>query len=116
LQDFVSMDNYATKSLLAKTNFKKEKLWLNFLLSLSFSQDGQQFFMKVDSLLSLIIKFLDTFIYVQNAPQQLNNQQNEVQYLSLLILRNLAFNQANKSKLVSNGLNFKSIIIKKNIF
>lgn len=100
------MDNYATKSLLAKTNFKKEKLWLNFLLSLSFSQDGQQFFMKVDSLLSLIIKFLDTFIYVQNAPQQLNSQQIEIQYLSLLILRNLAFNQANKSKLVSNGLNF----------
>ena len=102
LQDFTTIDFQANKSTLAKLNYKKEKLWLTFLVSLSFSPDGQQFFMKVESLLTRIIKIIESVASVQN-------QQYEIQDLSLLILRNLAFNPANKSKLVSHS-NFYLIL------
>lgn len=92
------IDFQKIKSNAAKLSYKKEILWLNFLVSLSFSADGQQFFMKVESLLTTVIKLLDTFNGMTSIPL---NIQTEIQYLSLLILRNLSFNPANKSKLVS---------------
>ena len=98
LQDFTTIDFQTIKSNAAKFNYRKEILWLNFLVSLSFTPDGQQFFMKVESLLTTVIKLLDTFNGMTTIA---SNIQIEIQYLSLLILRNLAFNPSNKSKLVS---------------
>lgn len=105
LQDFTTIDPQSLKSNSFKFNFKIEKLWLNFLVSLSFSTDGQQFFMKVESLLPTIIKFLDPMFFSFTTQQSQFQQQQLflIQYLSLLILRNLAFNQSNKSKLISNA-------------
>ena len=99
VQDFANVDFQAVKSNSAKCNFKKEKLWLKFLVSLSFTMDGQQFFMKVESLLNTVIKFYDLF---NSLPSSVGPQNSESQYFSLLILRNLAFNPSNKSKLVSH--------------
>lgn len=108
LQDFTTIDFQSIKLNSAKFNFKLEKLWLYFLVSLSFSQDGQQFFMKVESLVSTIIKFLDPIFFSQQANSQFQQQQIYIiQYLSLLILRNLTFSQSNKSKLVSNCKRYK---------
>ena len=104
LQDFVTSDFQ-----LNKFNLKCEKLWLNFLASLSFSTDGQLFLLKVESLISTVIKFLEYYHQSRHAPVQ-QQQQVEIQYLALLILRNLAFNASNKSKLISNGNYFLMII------
>ena len=98
MQDFTLIDFQKIKSNAAKLNYKKEILWLKFLVSLSFTSDGQQFFLKVESLLTTVIKILDTFNGMTTISPSI---QTEIQYLSLLILRNLAFNQSNKSKLVS---------------
>lgn len=103
IQDFTQIDFQLIKLNSVKFNFKLEKLWLYFLVSLSFSQDGQQFFIKVDTnLLAVVIKFLDPLLFCQQNDFQ-QQQIFLIQYLALLILRNLSFNQANKSKLVSNG-------------
>jgi len=96
------------KSNADKLNYKKEILWLNFLVSLSFTSDGQNFFMKVESLFTTVIKLLDTF----NGMTSISlNTQTEIQYLSLLILRNLSFSPSNKSKLVSQCEFFKVVYI-----
>ena len=109
IQDFTQIDFQLIKLNSVKFNFKLEKLWLYFLVSLSFSQDGQQFFIKVDTnLLAVVIKFLDPLLFCQQNDFQ-QQQIFLIQYLALLILRNLSFNQANKSKLVSNG-KFRNLI------
>ena len=79
------------------------KLWLRFLLSLSFSGEGQQFFLKVDALLATIVKLVELILKQSQQQLQLqrNNDAREVHYTCLLIMRNLAFNAANKSKLIS---------------
>ncbi len=100
LHDFATIDFQLNKS-----NLKCENMWLNFLASLSFSPDGQLMLLKVDSLLNAIIKFLDYYMHCTQIQLQ-QHQQIEIQYLALLILRNLAFNPSNKSKLVSNCKNF----------
>lgn len=92
LQDFVN-----TEFQLNKSSMRSEKLWLSFLTSLSFSPDGQLMLIKVDGLVNSVIKFLD-YLGQQQSPQHV-----EIQHLAMLILRNLALNPANKSKLVSNG-------------
>lgn len=103
LLDFTTNDIQTFKTNFSKFNLKTERSWLNFLLSLSFTQDGQQFFMKVDSLLTTIIKLYEFYQqHVQSQPLLLNQQLVEIQYLCLLTLRNMAFNQSNKSKLISN--------------
>lgn len=99
LQDFATIDFPSLKANSAKYNYKKEKLWLLFLVSLSFSQDGQQFFLKVDSLLNTLIKFHELILTSSTQHQQYL----EMQYFILLMMRNISFNQANKSKLVSHG-------------
>jgi len=105
LIDFTSLELNSLNGVLTQSNCDL-RLWLRFLLSLSFSQEGQQFFMKVDALLMTIIK-LDELILKQ---KESSNGQNaiekkydlkELHYTCLLILRNLAFNVANKSKLIS---------------
>ena len=102
LQDFTSIDFQSNKAHSAKSNYKKESLWLNFLASLSFSPDGQQYFLKVENLLAVIINFLDS--YNNHQALTTNKQQPfEIPYLALLILRNVSFNPANKSKLISQG-------------
>lgn len=103
IQDFTQLDFQLIKLNSAIFNFKLEKLWLYFLASLSFSQDGQQFFIKVDNnLLQVINKFLDPMLFTQQ--NDFHQQQIDlIQYLSLPILRNLSFNSSNKSKLLSNG-------------
>lgn len=104
LQDFTANDIQIMKTNFTKFNLKLEKFWLNFLLGLSFNQDGQQLFMKVESLLSTIIKLFEYYQqHVQSQPFASNQQLVDIQYVCLLILRNLAFNQSNKSKLISNG-------------
>ena len=101
-------------------SFARERLWLTFLLSLSFSHDGQTMFLKVDSLLATVIYLLNCFAWMQrnsnnnnnnnsksltaNQQQQLQQQQQQdVPYLALLILRNLTFSARNKSKLVTQA-------------
>jgi hypothetical protein len=102
------IDFQKMKSNADKLNYKKEILWLNFLVSLSFTSDGQNFFMKVESLFTTVIKLLDTF----NGMTSISlNTQTEIQYLSLLILRNLSFSPSNKSKLVSQCEFFKVVYI-----
>ena len=104
MQDFTSIDFQSNKAHSAKSNYKKESLWLNFFASLSFSPDGQQYFLKVENLLTVIINFLDSY---NNQQVLTNNKQQpfEIPYLALLILRNVSFNPANKSKLISQGKN-----------
>jgi rotatin len=97
LQDFTMLDFQ-----LNKFNLKSEKLWLNFLVSLSFSSDGQLMLLKVDSLLNGILKFLEYYQQSSNHILLQQQPQVDIQYLALLVLRNLAFNPSNKSKLVSN--------------
>ncbi|CAF0962770.1 unnamed protein product, partial [Brachionus calyciflorus] len=110
IQDFTQLDFQLIKLNSVKFNFKLEKLWLYFLVSLSFSQDGQQFFIKVDNnLLQVIIKFLDPMLFTQQNDFQ-QQQIDLIQYLSLLILRNLSFNSSNKSKLLSNADYINTII------
>jgi len=95
LQDFTTIDFHSNKASSAKTNFKRETMWLNFLVSLSFTSEGQQLIVKVENLLSTIIGFFESYITsVEGA---------EVAYLSLLVLRNVSFNQSNKSKLISQA-------------
>ncbi len=102
------IDFQKMKSNADKLNYKKEILWLNFLVSLSFTSDGQNFFTKVESLFTTVIKLLDTF----NGMTSISlNTQTEIQYLSLLILRNLSFSPSNKSKLVSQCEFFKVVYI-----
>ncbi len=115
MHDFTSIDFQSSKPYSSKINFVKESLWLNFLVSLSFSNDGQQLFLKVENLLNAIINLFE--LYTNNS--NINNimtssisntnilnssiHQNDIAYLALLILRNVSFNQANKSKLISQG-------------
>lgn len=87
-----------------QTVLRLEKHWLTFVMSLSFSSDGQQFAMKCDGLLATLIHLYEYY-------QQLVMQTQisiDIQYACLLILRNLAFNQSNKSKLISNCNFFKA--------
>ena len=89
MQDF---QNDVQQKINNKPNFKKEKLWLQFLANLSFSHEGQNMFMKIEGFLSCIIKCMDTSLLANT----------ELHYLGLLILRNLSFNSTNKSKLLSH--------------
>ncbi len=70
-------------------------MWLNFFVSLSFTSEGQQLIVKVENLLSTIISFFESYITSVDGE--------EIAYQSLLILRNVSFNQANKSKLISQA-------------
>lgn len=92
LQDFTGVDFHASKAMSAKSGFKRETLWLNFLVSLSFTSEGQQLLLKTENLLSTLINMFDS--YSNTAAES------EVAYLCLLVLRNVAFNQSNKSKLI----------------
>jgi hypothetical protein len=106
LQDFIN--NYQQTIINGpKINYNKEKLWLEFLVSLSLNHDGQSFIMKSDSLLQNIFKSIqlvdsNTGVNQHKSQEHLNLLINN-QYLSLLILRNLASNPSNKSKLISNS-------------
>lgn len=101
LLEFTGIDSQGTVSAL-RFSFRVLRLWLMFILSLSFNSEGQQFIMKCDGLLSTIIKLQN--YYQQNGESQ---QQADTQYMCLLILRNVSFNQSNKSKLISNGNKFE---------
>ena len=98
--EFTSIDVQSGMCAALKFNVRLERLWLTFVLGLSFVPDGQKFVLKCDGLLPTLIKIYE--YYRQSAAALLTPQHVEVQYLCLLILRNLAFNQANKSKLISN--------------
>ena len=100
LTDFTSLELNNLNSVLTQQQCDL-RLWLRFLLSLSFSQEGQQFFMKVDSLLMTIIKLDELMLKQRDANNSTKYDLKELQYTCLLILRNLAFNSANKSKLIS---------------
>jgi hypothetical protein len=121
MQDFTAIDFQASKSNANKlnnyngaTSASRQKLWLQFIVSLSFSHDGQLFIMKVENLFTTLIKFWQSL----NLSGQIliQQQQYDIQYLLLLILRNLAFNSANKSKLISSGKPQNSLMLLKNIF
>jgi hypothetical protein len=92
LQDFTAVDFHVSKAMSAKSSFKREILWLNFLVSLSFTSEGQQLILKTENLLTTLTNLFDSY----------NNTaaESEVAYLCLLVLRNVAFNQSNKSKLI----------------
>jgi rotatin len=67
-----------------------DNLWLNLLVMLSFSTDGQNMILKINDGLALLIEFGST---------GLDNQQKS----AILVLRNLCFHSSNKPKLLSNG-------------
>ena len=115
-----SSKSNAAATAVSGSSFARERLWLTFLLSLSFSHDGQTMFLKVDSLLATVIYLLNCFAWMQrnsnnnnnnnsksltaNQQQQLQQQQQQdVPYLALLILRNLTFSARTKSKLVTQA-------------
>lgn len=105
LVDFTSLELNSLNGVLAQSSCDL-RLWLRFLLSLSFSHEGQQFFMKVEALLITLIN-LDELILKQkessNGQHMIEKKYDvkELHYICLLILRNLAFNASNKSKLIS---------------
>ena len=110
--EFTSIDVQSGMCAALKFNLRLERLWLTFILGLSFTSDGQQFILKCDGLLPTLIKLYDYYrtAAAAVATSLITPQHIDVQYLCLLILRNLAFNQSNKSKLISN-CNKNSFII-----
>ena len=76
LQDFTAIDFQSNKANSSKSNFKKESLWLNFLVSLSFTSDGQQLILKVENLLTTILNIFESYLTTDS----------DISYLSMLIL------------------------------
>lgn len=101
LMEFTNIDFQAGSNANIRLNVRLEKLWLAYLLSLSFWRHGQDFIVKSDGLLPALVRLHD--YYRQYSAIGLQTQQHlDIQYLTLLILRNLAFSPLNKSKLISN--------------
>jgi len=103
LQEFLSTELHNSKSNILKVNFKRVRLWLSFLVALSFTQDGQHFFLKIDSLLPVLLGYFTQSFQIQNQPL-------DIQLFCLLIFRNLALNSSVKLKLLSNVDYFRAII------
>ncbi|NXD84645.1 RTTN protein, partial [Halcyon senegalensis] len=64
-------------------------LWLKLLLNISFGEDGQQMFMKINGFLDQIVEMC-------------KYKHKSSQHLALLILHNICFSPANKPKILAN--------------
>ncbi|XP_064598734.1 rotatin-like [Liolophura sinensis] len=85
LNEFSKLNPKKQKS---KSKQNVEGLWLDLLLNLSFSTEGQQMICKINDSIVLLLEFGET--------------QGACREKALLILRNLCFHTSNKPKLLAN--------------
>ncbi|NXB78861.1 RTTN protein, partial [Donacobius atricapilla] len=86
LQNFLSLSLPKGSN---KNSGNVSTLWLRLLLNISFGEDGQQMVMKINGFLDQIIEMC-------------KYKHKSSQHLALLILHNICFSPANKSKILGN--------------
>ncbi|XP_050395156.2 rotatin [Patella vulgata] len=89
LSEFTQLNPQKSKKQKPKHKQYLDVLWLDLLVNLSFTTDGQQIIFKVNGAIDLLLDF------VEHGNQKCSE-------LSLLILRNLCCHTSNKPKLLAN--------------